>query len=171
MPNVNRPQGLIPAGLSNTGGNLRLVPFTKAASYGTRIRVGDVVAQVASGDIERTITPGTTRISGVAMSYSPASTEDTVHCLTDPFHVFIAQAGGSTGLAAADRGLNANIALGTTSIIFSDDILNDATEAVDAGLDLRILDKVNQPDNDWGQYVKVFVTINKHRENKETAGV
>jgi hypothetical protein len=171
MPNVNRPQGLIPVGRSTTGGNLELRAFTKVVGYATRVRVGDVVAQVASGDIERTITPGTTRISGVALAYSPASTADTIPCIVDPFALFVAQAGGSTGLAAADRGLNANITLGTTSTFYSDDIVNDATEDVTATLDLRIIDKVDQPDNDWGQYVKVLVQINKHRGNNETAGV
>ncbi len=171
MPNRNKPMGLVPLSRSVTGGPIQTVSRPKVAGYGTRIRPFDVVNRVADGSLERSITPGTTLISGVALNFGAASTATDHIIIEDPFQLFMAQAGGSTGLAEADAGFNANISLGSTDVNFSDDIVDDGTEATGATLDLKIHDKLKQPDNAWGQYVKVVVSINKHRMNLATAGV
>lgn len=171
MPNTNKPMGLRPNSRSFAGGPLQTYPFIKLAAYGTRIRPFDVVNQVASGDIERSITPGATLISGVSMNFGAASTLTDHAVITDPFQLYMAQAGGATGFAAADRGLNANITLASTNLDFSDDIVNDATEAGTATLDLRIHDKINDPDNTWGLWAKILVSVNSHRLADGTVGV
>lgn len=171
MANTNKPMGLRPISRSLAGGPIQTVSRTKLAAYATRIRPFDVVNRVASGDIERSITPGTTLISGVSMNFGAASTLTEHQIIQDPFQLYMAQAGGATGLAAADAGLNANITLASTALDFSDDIVNDATEAVTATLDLKVHDKVNDPDNTWGPFAKILVSINSHRLAAGTVGV
>ncbi len=171
MANSNRPMGLRPISRSITGGPLQTVKRTKLAAYGTKIRPFDVVNRVASGDIERSITPGTTVISGVSLNFGAASTLSDHQIIEDPFQLFMAQGGGATGFAAADVGLNANIALGTTDLKMSDDYVNDGTEAITAALDLKIHDLINDGVNVAGGYVKIIVQINTHRLQAAVLGV
>lgn len=171
MPNSNRPMGLQPLGRSITGGCIQTVLRSKVVGYATRIRAFDVVNRVADASIERSITPGTTIISGVALNWGAASTATDHLVVEDPFQLFMAQGGGATGFAAADMGLNANVSLGSTSVYFSDDIINDGTEAASADLSVKLHNKVTSPDNDWGGYVKVVVQINQHRLHAGVLGV
>jgi hypothetical protein len=171
MANVNSPCGLVPIGRSITGGPMQGILRRKAAGYGTRIRQNDVVNRVADGSIERSITPGTTVLSGVSLNHGAASTATEHIIIEDPFQLYKAQGGGATGLAAADAGLNANLTLGTTAVFVSDDLVNDATEATTASFDVKIHDLLADPDNTWGQWVKIVVQINSHRLQTGVAGV
>ncbi len=83
----------------------------------------------------------------------------------------MAQGGGATGFAAADMGLNANIALGSTDVKMSDDYVNDGTEAITAALDLKLHELINDGVNAAGGYVKVIVQINTHRLQAAVLGV
>lgn len=163
MANVNGPFGFAPMGCSQTGGILITRVMKKAAGYGTAIFPGDIVGRANDGTIDRELTPGTTYLQGVSLSYGAASTE-TEHLIIDnPFALFIAQANGS--LVEADMGLNANFAEGTgdTSLFRSKDVINAATEATTGSLDLHLIEKAKEVGNDYGNYVKLIVTINKHR--------
>lgn len=171
MANLNKPMGLRPISRSISGGCLQTVNRTKLAAYGTKIRPFDVVNRVTSGNIERSITPGTTLISGVSMNFGAASTLTEHQIIEDPFQLYKAQAGGSTGFTLAEMGLNANIALGSTDLVYSDDYVADDSEAVDAALSLKVHDRIADPDNSFGQYVKVIVSINQHRLAATVVGV
>ncbi len=171
MANPNGPIGLKPINRSITSGPLTPVKRNKVVGYATRIRAFDVVNRVADGSIERSITPGTTILTGVSLNYGAASVATEHQVITDPFQLYKAQGGGATGFAAADVALNANIVLGSTKLKHSDDYVNDGTEATGATLDLRIEELLSTPSNEVGGYVKIIVRINSGREVAGVAGV
>lgn len=163
MANVNGPFGFAPAGCAVSGGIIVTRVMSKAVGYGTAIFPGDMVGRANDGSIDRELTPGTTYIQGVSLSYGAASTA-TEHLIIDnPWTVLVGQADGA--LAAADMGLNANFAKGTgdASLIRSKDVINSATEATTGSLDLHLIERLKEIGNDYGAYVKLLVTINKHR--------
>lgn len=170
MPNSNRPQGLIPLSRSFSGGAIQTTLHRKAAGYGVRIRAFDVVNRVASGDIERSITPGTTLISGVSLTFGAASTATEHIVIEDPGQLYVAQPNGA-GLAATDAGINANIVLGTTLVDRSDDQINASALGTEATRDLKVHQLLADPDNTWGQWAKIIVSINSHRLNAGVVGV
>jgi len=171
MANRNNPFGFLPVGRSIAGGCLQYHERNVVVGYATAIRVGDVFNRVADGSIERSITPGTTLISGVAMTPNPASTAGNVLTLEDPFTIFQAQADGS--LALADMGLNANVILANTAgARKSEDQINSASEAVSATLDLHLIERIDDGDNEFASpYVRIAVTINKHRMFNNQVGI
>ncbi len=170
MANVNGPFGFMPTG-SLSGGIIQTRVYKKAVGYGTAIFPGDIVGRANDGTLDRELTPGTTLLQGVSMSWGAASTL-TEHLVIDsPLAVFLAQADGS--LAEADMGLNANFAEGTGDavLIRSKDVINSATEAVTATLDLHLIEKAKIVGNDYGAYVKLLVTLNQHRLANIAAGL
>ncbi len=171
MANANNPFGFLPLGRSNAGGNLQYRERNVVVGYATAFRVGDLFNRVADGSIERSITPGTTLISGVVITPNPASTAGNVLTLEDPNQILIAQANGS--LALADMGLNANCVLANTAgARKSEDMIDSATEAVSATLDFHLLERVDSPDNEFASaYVKVAVMFNKHRMFNNQVGI
>jgi hypothetical protein len=171
MPNRNNPFGFLPVGRSIAGGCLQYHERNVVVGYATAIRTGDVFNRVADGSIERSITPGTTLISGVAMTPNPASTAGTVLTLEDPFTIFQAQADGL--LALTDMGLNANVKLTNTALARrSEDQIDSTTEAVTGTLDLHLIEKIDDPDNEFASaYVRVAVTFNKHRMFNNQVGI
>lgn len=176
--NKDHPHGF-EAFATQHGGPIATTPFTKLASYATKIFKGDSVMQNNAGDIIRFGTPGTDRLSGVAAHSSPASTLDTVLVYDDPSIIFEVQDDGAAGptagngFQATERGLLANVAKGAGDSIrdISTDELDTASLAVTATLDLKVLGKVESEDNAYGANCRVMVLINKHRLNRETAGV
>lgn len=170
MANRNNPFGFLPSGRSN-GGPIDYEERSVAAGYATAFRVGDLCNRVADGSVERSITPGTTLITGVVMTPNPASTAGLVLVVEQPFTVFNCQSNGS--LAAADMGLLANCVLANTAgARKSEDQLAASTKDVSATLDLKMLQKVDSPDNAFGSaYVKVAVMINKHRNHPAVVGI
>lgn len=173
MANSNNPHGLRPLYVPS-GGPIQTNVYSKAATLDTAIFRGDAVARVADGSISAKttdITPGTTNYSGVSLNYGAASAATDHTVVDDPTVVFEAQADGA--LAEADMGLNANLVLtaGNTSTKISKHQVNSATEAVDATLDVHLARKLNVPDNDYGAYVRLEITFNKHRMAPATVGV
>lgn len=172
MPNVNNPHGFSPVGYVLGGGPPALVQFSKAASYGTALYPGDLVHQVADGTIEsNSATPGTTRYSGVNLNWGPASTKTEHLVIVDPKCVFEAQANGP--IAADDLGLNANALLGAgdAAALKSGHQINASTKNTTASLDLKLLRLHPVAGNEFGEYARIQVVINKHRLNPEVAGV
>lgn len=163
MANVNGPFGFTPAACSLTGGIIVTRVMQKAATYGTAIFPGDIVGRANDGTIDRELTPGTTYIQGVSLSYGAASALTDHLVIDNPFTVLVGQANGS--LVEADMGLNANFAKGTgdASLIRSKDVINAATEETTGSLDLHLIERLKEIGNDYGNYVKLLVTINKHR--------
>lgn len=175
MSNVNNPNGLHPTSRRLGGGFSELWYKTKAAAYGYAIRKWDqvtIVAGVLNGP-GNGITPGTTRLAGVAASYSPASTLESLGIFGHPDDVFDVQEdnSGAANLVAAKLNYNGNLttsAGGTPLTEQSGVQLSGTSINTTSSLDVRILQLLADPTNDYGAYGRVEVLINKHQLNRET---
>jgi hypothetical protein len=110
---------------------------------------------------------GVTDVAG----FGAASTAFYVLVMTDPNQLYeILEA---AGMAAADVGLNANLASGSGNAYTkrSGFLLDAATKATTATLQLKIRGLVPMPGNDFGAFNKLLVTINNHTEAANTAGL
>jgi hypothetical protein len=187
MANANTPYGLKPHKDANsaveTGG---LEMFYVPASDATALYIGDPVVKNGSADaagIAGVIRAATTgAVTGVVMGFVPdgvtdrvgyraASTAAYVLVNTDPNQLYSIQE--AAGLAAADVGLNANFASGSGNAYSkrSGFLLDAATKATTATLQLKIRGLLPVPGNDFGAYNKVLVTINNHSEAAASAGL
>lgn len=171
MANVNNPHGLMPIMRTLGGGPAATQVMKKAVGYGTAIFQWDAVNRVADGSIEASATPGTTLYSGVALNHGAASKATEHIVIISPDMVYVAQADGS--LVEADMGLNANLVLtaGNAALLRSKHQINAATEADTNSLDVKLLQRYEVPENDWGNYVRLEVVFNKHRMAPGVAGV
>jgi len=187
MANANTPFGLKAVKDANssveTGG---LEMFYHPASDATALYIGDPVVKNGSADaagvagVVRAVAAGP--ITGVVEGFVPdgttnqngfgaASTAFYVLVNTDPYQLYEIQE--AAGLAAADIGLNANMATGAGNAYTkrSGFQLDGATKAATATLALKIRGLAPKPGNDFGAYNKVHVTINNHTEAPATAGL
>jgi hypothetical protein len=178
MANRNFPHGFAAIETLH-GGPIFTMPYPTVAAYATALKGGDAVMQATDGNINRFGTPGTDRLSGVIAHSRPASVDLDVLVYDDPGIIFEIQDDGSAGPVSGvgfqktERGLNANILKGAGDSVrdCSTDQLDATTLAVTASLDLRVLGKVDDPSNNYGANCRVRVLINKHRFNRETAGI
>jgi hypothetical protein len=141
MPNNDNPHGLNPLGRTLAGGFPNLESFTKAASFGTALFIGDAVARAADGTINTTITPGTTNYSGVNLSWGAASTLTDHLVMTSPDALFEAQDNNDTdGFVAADMGLNVNLELNAGNALtkISGHELDESTAQTTNTLDMKL---------------------------------
>lgn len=196
MANANRPTGLSPVG--NIGGpytgQARL--YSILAANTNAFAIGDPVVTDAGGGDTRgipavTLAAATGAIRGVVMGLfdtypgvkidnpnsliRPAAAQTKVWyalVLDNPYAVFeVQEIGTGTPLAVADIGLNTNLVVGTNNGFLSGWLLDNATEAVGATLQCRILGLVQRADNELGAYAKWLVKINNHELAGGVAGV
>lgn len=187
MANANTPFGLKPARDARSGyesGGLEM--FYHPASDATALVIGDPVIKNGSADaagIAGVVRAGATgAITGVVMGFVPdgvtdvagfgaASTAFYVLVCTDSTEAFIIQE--NAGIAAADVGLNANMATGSGSAYNhrSGFVLDATTKATTATLQLKILGLAPIPGNDFGAFNKLLVMINNSTEASASAGV
>lgn len=200
MPNANRPTGLSPvrdlaSGYYNGGGNVYAIP----AAYATALYIGDPVVTIAAGGTPGGIpyialAAATGAIRGVIVGigrekplyanpgnldtiYRPAAAQTTdwyALVVDDPMAEFeVQEIGTGTPLAAADISLNTNLVVGTGNGFVSGWMLDNATEAVGATLQCKILGLAQRADNAIGQYAKWRVKINNHElgSGTGTAGI
>jgi hypothetical protein len=172
MANENAPFGLRSL-YTLHGGPPQTELFTKVVGYGTRLFPGDVVNRVADGSIEKSITPGTTLITGVNLSDGAASTATRHIVIVDSQAVFAAQGDGSGSLDAADEGLNANLVLTAGDAVRnrSKHQIAESTKQTTNTLDVKLLKLLKVPDNEYGAYARFEILINKHRMHPAVAGV
>jgi hypothetical protein len=187
MANANTPFGLKPvrnAGNGPMSGGLEtfFVPATDA----TALYVGDPVVKAGSADangvatVTRAATTGA--ITGVVCGFVPdgtatmpkfraASTAGYVLVETDPHQLYEIQE--AAGIAAVDVGLNANLASGSGSATTAQSgfLLDAATKATTATLQLKIMGIAQRPNNALGAYNKLLVKINNSTEVAASAGV
>jgi hypothetical protein len=187
MANANTPFGLKPVRDARSGqetGGLEM--FFHPASDATALFIGDPVIKNGSADaagIAGVIRAGATgAITGTVMGFVPdgtvdqagfgaASTAYYVLVSTDPSEMFIIQE--NAGMAAADIGLNANLATGSGNAYSkkSGFVLDAATKATTATLQLKIMGLAPIPGNDFGAFNKLLVMINNSTEATASAGV
>lgn len=174
MANVDNPHGFRPLARNLSGGFPWVEEFDKVVGYGTALFIHDAVNQVAAGGIEKSITPGTTLISGVNLNYGAVSTATKHLVITSPDAIFEAQDDqASTGLVEADRGLNSNIVMGAGSAVtlLSGNEIGGATKDVTATLDVHLLKLFESPDNAYGVHARFEIVFNKHRMIANTVGI
>lgn len=198
MPNIDRPQGLVPVKMI-TGApyNGQVSTYMVDNANATALFIGDLVKQVNTGsgaagetvfgqDVEGLMhvvqAAAGDAVIGVVVGFSPdqdnlmrrhraASTDRLVYVVDDPNVIFeIQEVSGGTPLAAADVGLNANVVVGTGSSTtgLSAMELDNSTENTTATLQLKILGLSPRPDNAIGEHAKWLVKINNHQLGSST---
>ena len=160
MANANTPFGLRPY-----GDLLRVRRYVA----GSTVYPNDPVAMANDGQVDSSVT---TPLLGVAMNYATAGQD--VMVADDPNQLFEVESDEAT--AAADVGLNADLALGTASTTYkmSRAYLDGSTAATTATLAAKILDVVRYPNNTAGvDNVNVIIKLNNHflGSHTGTAGI
>ncbi len=174
MANVDNPHGLRPLMRTLNGGCPVVRQYIKDSAEATAIFINDVVQRQADGNIAAGGTPGTTLFLGVALNYGAASQQTDHLVIVSPDAIFEAQDNNDTdGFAAADMGLNCNLEFnaGNAQSYISGHELDESTAGTNASLDVKLLDKLDVPDNEYGPNCRVQVVFNKHLFAKGVAGV
>lgn len=182
MANVNNPFGLRPLGnLSATGGQ-KQYGYVIDDNQSGAIYQGDLVTLVGGYLVK--FSPNT-HVSAIGVfngcfyndpttqkptwkNYYPGSINITTgtivaEVLDDPNQLYIIQA--SASLAQTDMGNNADVSGSTGSTVngISYMVLDTATKATTAALNLKMVGIYDVPSNTFGSYVQVVVKINEHR--------
>lgn len=193
MANVNSPHGLNPVRyMSGAPYNGACNIYTTTTGDGTALGIGDPVLDLgtattnADGTITKDIKIAATTdvITGVVVGFVPdtrdsllyraANTVRRVYVADDPNILFECQEGtGGTALTANDLGLNVSLAIGSPSTTTgrSGATINNATEATDNALLLKLVGVYSAPDNAIGDSCRWLVRINRHRYVDQLAGV
>lgn len=153
--------------LDTEGKEYRVRRYPKTAA---EIFNGDAVMQDAEGAVK--VATAAVAIVGVAAEYASASAE-TVAVIDDPDAVFAVQANGS--VVAADLLQNADLVAnaGDALLLRSTQELNTGSLGTGATLQLKILNKTTDVENEFGSFVKLVVKINNHvmKGGTGTAGI
>jgi hypothetical protein len=131
----------------------------------TTIYQGDLVKKVSAGTVEPASSGDAFDVIGVAAEYkvSAATGTYTIRIYDDPYTIFSVQADSGTALSAADIfKTNDHVAgTGNTATKLSGHEF-DSSDAGD-GSQLRIIGKLDEVGNDWGEHVNLLVIINEHK--------
>ena len=189
MANADQPNGFVPK-RHLTGGVIRANEYLIENGHSTNFFSGDIVDLGSDGYLDAFA--NSDKAIGVfyGVEYVDESTGDvkflkkwtantTVKANTsvkayvydDPMITFTVQAGNGS-IAQANVGETANVLLtaGNSTYGYSQHELDNATLGT-GSLVLRVLRKVDEPDNAWAENAKVEVTINQHRLSTQGAGV
>jgi hypothetical protein len=185
MANSNKPNGFSPV-KQKTGApfNNQINAYFVPSTDGTAIGIGDVV-KLATGSTTDPVTginlKNVTKLSTAAtdipvgvvvgFSFNPdnlmlkhrsASTARTVYVADSPETLFSVQS-DSTGIAAADLGLNATFTIGTVDTTTGQTNTVVTAPATTSTLPVEVVefDSVNK--NEVGAYSRVIVRFNKHQ--------
>jgi hypothetical protein len=173
MANLNNPHGLMPLGISLSGAPNAIEVYTKVVGTTGAIYRWDAVARLSGGSLasNANLTAGTTLFSGVALNFGATLTATDHHVVISPDAMYECQA-NSTGLTAADEGLNTNLVLtaGSTTTKLSGNILSNSS-ATTATLDVHLLKLYALVDNVAGAYARFEVVFNRHRMANQVVGV
>lgn len=188
MPNTDNPRGFWPV-RHLSGGLIRNSMYPIATGYATSIFTGDAVKLVAGGGIEAAAAGD--RILGVFAGvkytnsagapvfspYWPASTTATnIEALVydDPNIVFGVQQATGGSAAAADVGLLGDHVAGAGSTVDGESGHELSGTIATSAAGFRILGKIEDPNNAWGENVNLEVVIYEHefsRVDPATPGV
>jgi len=189
MANANQPQGFVPL-RHLTGGVIRANEYLIENGQAQNFFSGDIVDLGSDGFLDTFA--NSDKAIGVfyGVEYVDATTGDvkflkkwasgtTVKANTDvkayvyddPMITYTVQAGNGS-IAQANIGETANVLLtaGNDTYGYSQHELDNDTLGT-GSLVLRVLRKVDEPNNDFGENAKVEVTINQHRLAVQGAGV
>lgn len=191
MANTDRPNGLRPVGTGlGAPWNGKVNMYVVESANDTAIFVGDLVKlngtsgeagetsfgldlegmpeviQAAAGDKAVGVVVGfLPNQDNLSQKHCPSETRRVALVSDDPNTVYeIQEVSGGTALTSAAVGLNADVVVGSgnTTTGLSGMELNNASEAVTAGLNVQILGLVKRVDNNIGEHAKWLVRINDH---------
>lgn len=188
MSNVSAPMGFVPSRKLG-GGCLVTNPYTIASGYNTNLFSGDPVVMTGTGKNIALAAAGETGAVGVfagckfidaegrpqfkpywpANTVLAAGTECEALVYDDPDIIFKIQA---DTVAAADVGALCDWVAGTGSVITGQSGAQaEASATAATGKSLRILGKLPEVGNEYGQYGKVEVLFVEHALRGVVAGV
>ena len=177
MANRDNPHGLAPLGRTLRGGFPSVRAYARDADSATAIFMNDVVSRDADGNINAGGTPNTTTFQGVSLVYAAGSVAKTdILVIDSPDALYEAQDNhDSVGLLEADMGLMCDLefinAGSAVTFISGHEIDESAAAHTTADLDVKLLRKLDTPDNDYGPHARIEVMFNQHRLNPGVAGV
>lgn len=183
MANRDNPHGFRPMMRALAGGpGASLMGATKLVGYGTALFINDVITRVASGTgykmtISAAVTPGTTPIAGVNLTYGAASTV-TNHLVVPAVggQVYEAQDNKDTdGIGVADVNKNFNVEMnaGNTVTKISGHEIDESTINTTNTLDGKIVGIFQSPDNliDASGFVRALVIFNRSQFSDQTTAI
>jgi hypothetical protein len=134
---------------------------------------GDLLKKVAAGSVEVSAANDGTIIEGVAAEYKVAGASGTtwVDVYVDPYISYGVQADSGTALTVAAVGATANHVAGAGSATTKLSGHELDSDDVGSGAQLKILGKIERPDNTWAEHVDLEVQINEHNFKAAVAGV
>jgi len=155
-----------------TGGTIRPVSYPMASNV--TIFKGDLVMANATGDVQAATAGANTSIIGVAAEYkvNPVGGNNQILIFDDPDIIYSVRSSGVVN--ATDRFLNAPLSVGTGGnpvTGLSSHMLNAGAMATTATLPLKILGKVDAPNNNWGEVLDLEVCLNSTALTPAVAGV
>ena len=167
MANSDTPRGLWPI-RHLCGGEIRANKYI--VTPGATIYRGDIVEMVNGGTVDPAAAGDATKVIGVAAEYvsdSGSVGNKEILVYDDPMIVFGIQATtGQIPSAATSKGLSADAityAAGNGEISITELAAMSAQTA-----QFHCLGKVDSPDNNWGEHVKLEVIFNEHRFKAST---
>ena len=187
MANVDAPKGFWPI-RSIAGGEIRTISRFVSSNTGTVLYLGDLVSAESTGNIEAAAANDGVIVTGVFAGCKYTDADGQIHYSDvlpatktnftnmEAFmweannYVFGVQASTGADPAVTDTWATANHAAGagdSTRKLSGHEL--DSTD-IGSGLQLRILGKVDRPDNAWGTHVDLEVLINENIY-KDTASV
>lgn len=177
MANVNSAYGLRPLMRNHSGGAVQAEPYNKLVGYAQKIFKWDPVTLLAGGlkGPASGITPGTTRLLGVALdSDLTVSHAAVLHVIDSPSALFDVQGDGTGSsvniIDATTEGYNANLVAAAGGGVTRDNsgsALAESTIAVTSTLDVNFRRLLNVTTNAYGIYGRCEIKINKHLLNPE----
>lgn len=190
MANRDNPYGFVPVRNLESQAGIPTMDFPVDADAATQIFVGDLVTAKADGQVEPAVADDGVTVLGVCVGikdtngipaghpnsaistkYKPASTAAILTvALAVPTTIFRCQGDSGTTIAETARFATANHAVvaGNTTTAKSGHELDSSD--IGTGLQLRILDKVDEPGNAWGdEHVDLLVIFNEGLWSAATA--
>lgn len=171
MANQDFPRGLWPVG-HMTGGAIRTHPYI--LTTGQIIRRGEVLKVVADGTVEDSASNDGEIVLGVSADFvddSGSAGSKIVNVYDDPNIIFGVQ--GETGKtpAATDVFVVSNLTTCGKTGVTDASQTSDTELNLDAGAQVKIIGKVEEPGNAWGVNVNLLVIFNEHIYKYPVAGV
>jgi len=171
MANVDNPRGFWPV-KHLSGGEIRTHPYL--VTTGATVYPGDLLKVVDAGTVEAAAANDGVIVIGVAAEYvndAASAGSKAVQVYDDPHIVFGVQADSGTAVAATEVFETANHVATTGSTTMYHSLQELDASDIATGAQLKIIGKLDSPDNAWGEHVDLLVVIAEHMFNAAVAGV
>jgi enhancing lycopene biosynthesis protein 2 len=170
MANTDNARGLWPIG-HLTGGEIRTERRVLTAS--ATVYQGDILKVVAAGSVEAAAADDGVIVGGVAAEYKVAGASGTtwVDVYVDPNIIFGCQADSGTAVTVAAVNATANHVAGAGSATTQLSGHELDADDIGTGAQLKILGKIETPDNTYAEHVDLAVVFNEHLYKAAVAGV